>query len=125
MMIAIWAVGLLLLAVWSGLMWATHALWNLVTAAPWAETVDKARALPLPEVLAPWFGPAWREWVESMAPFLQWAAGLLQGSGEFLLGLVPVALWIVWGAGAASLVALMVAAAGGLLFFRRRQLRMA
>jgi hypothetical protein len=123
MLIAIWAMGIFMLALWSGLIWAAHGLWALMATVSWGDAVQRIKDIPLPEVLAPWFGPAWREWIDAVAPVAQWLGSLVQGSGELLAGWVPVLLWVVWGLGTASLVAAMAAGTGGVWWWRRRQVR--
>lgn len=121
MMIAVIGLGVFMLALWSSLMWAAHGLWGLMTQVPWAEAVAQLKAIPTSGLLEPWLGPAWHEWIDAVAPFMQWLGALVQGSAAWLAGAVPVLLWLVWGLGAALLLVLMLAGAGAVMWFRKRQ----
>jgi len=101
-----WVLVLLLLALWSGLVWSGTALL--------AALLSQAGALgagdwSLPPVLSDTL-PRWAaEWLaatmENFTPQLQWLAGALPG----LAGWVNALGWLVWGVGALLLLVLGVA----------------
>jgi hypothetical protein len=98
-----WVVVLLLLALWSGLVWSGEAL--LVALLAKAGSVG-AVDWSLPQSLTDWL-PTWAaEWlagtVENLTPQLQALAGALPS----LSGWVSALAWLVWGGGALLLLAL-------------------
>ena len=44
MLITVWALGLLLLVLWSAAMWAAHVGWTMLAALPWSQAVEAALA---------------------------------------------------------------------------------
>ncbi|MCY4745419.1 hypothetical protein NYO99_10595 [Pelomonas sp. UHG3] len=111
-----WALVLLLLALWSGLVWAGTALLAVV--------LDKAGAMgagdwSLPEPVAAWLPPWAAEWLagtlENLTPQLQWLAGLLPSlsGGAVWVG------WLVWGLGALALLAAGLAVHVGVALWRK------
>ncbi|MFN3304981.1 MAG: hypothetical protein ACK44A_14860 [Roseateles sp.] len=103
MFIAVWAIALLLLACWSGFVWAAHALLTaLLTHAGSLGTGD----WQLPEPLAAWLPTELATWLagalETLAPQLQ----ALLGWVPALSGGVTVLGWLLWGLGAVPLLIL-------------------
>lgn len=113
----IWVLTAVLTLVWTGLAWLTHSLsaWLLGTVD--AGTLQSAGGAlggvplpPLPPWLAPWFDPAWlADWQAFGAGLLSWLGGVLP-SGDALMTWVGPLVWVVWGIGLLSLLALAVAA---------------
>jgi hypothetical protein len=89
MQILIWTLTLLLIALWSGLAWALHALMTLdpnwvngmasfIVQWPWAETLNQ------------WL-PGWQELLLALASFTHNALGWLGASAGWLVG----AVWVL------------------------------
>lgn len=123
MLIAVIALGFLLLALWTVAVWAVHEGWQLLATLPWDRALEQWRLLELPPWLEPMLGIGWDEWLRSLEPLLAWAAPFLQSSAGWLGGLVPVLLWVAWGFGALLLVGMTAALAGAVLWWRRREPR--
>jgi hypothetical protein len=120
MMIAIWALGLLSIALWSVSMWAVHLAWDALAGVSWAEAGARLQSLQVPAALEPWFGAAWKEWLDAMQPVLEWGLPALQTASGWLGGAMPLLIWAAWGLGTAFLLALTGATAGGVWWWRRR-----
>jgi hypothetical protein len=109
----IWSVTVLLALVWSGLAWLTHLLsgWLLsaVEASQLKEASSTLAGLPLPPLpawLSPWFDPAWlADWQAVGASLLGWLGGVLPSSDTLMAWVGPL-LWVGWGLGLLSLLAL-------------------
>jgi hypothetical protein len=104
--VAGWVLVLLLLALWSALVWAGEALL--------AAVLTKAGSLSagdwsLPEALTAWLPVPVAEWLagtlETLTPQLQALVGTL----PWLSGGVTALAWVVWGLGALLLVCIGVA----------------
>lgn len=121
MMLAVWIVGLLLLVLWSGLVWSVHLLWSWLMAVPWADAMQRLREWPVPAPLEPWFGTWWTQWLQEAAPLLQWMGEMLQGSARWVVDAMPILLWATWALGALLLLAVMGAVGAGVWWMRRRQ----
>ncbi|TFZ00440.1 hypothetical protein EZ313_18440 [Ramlibacter henchirensis] len=122
MLIAVWAVGLLLLVLWTATMWVSWLGWTMLAALPWSQVSERIREIQLPPALEAWLGTAWREWLEAAAPMVEWAIRMLQGSAGWLEDLMPAVLLVVWGVGVFTLLLLtaLVAVLVGWLRERRR-----
>lgn len=106
MFVAVWAIVGVLLACWSGFIWAAHALLEALLAhAGRLGTGDWS----LPEPLAAWLPTAMAEWLagalETWAPQLQSLVGWLPS----LTGGVTVLAWVSWTLGALPLLLVGVA----------------
>jgi hypothetical protein len=121
MLIALWALTLFLLLVWSGLCWAAEALWSLMAAMPWGEAVRQVKTAPLPAWVEAWLGPAWRDAVDAVAPALQALGQWLQGSAQWLLDAVPLLIGVVWGLGVLMTLLVAAAASSGIWLYRRHE----
>ncbi|MFN3860938.1 MAG: hypothetical protein ACK4R2_05665 [Roseateles sp.] len=116
MFIAVWVLTLLLLACWSGLVWAAQALLGALLAhAGQLGTGDWS----LPEPLFAWL-PAWvADWLvgaaEAWAPQLQSLIAWLPS----LSGGVTVLAWVTWGLGALPLLLGGVACHAAVAAWRR------
>lgn len=112
----IWGLTALLAAGWTGLAWLTHSLSGWLLGTVQASTLkDAGGALgsvplpPLPEWLAPWFDAAWlADWQAFGAGLLGWLGGVLP-SGDAMMTWVGPLIWVVWGIGLLTLLALAVA----------------
>lgn len=118
MKILIWSVSLTLALLWTGAAWmaALFVRWSgqaLVSGS--AEAAGRAvAAWPVPPWLSLWVDSAW---LKSAQDALRWsidaAQGVLPGVGAAVGWLVPL-VWVAWGFGLATLVALAVLAHWGL-----------
>jgi hypothetical protein len=128
MHIAIWMIGLLLLTLWSATVWLGYSLSHLALTLPWQQAATSAAQLQIPEILKPFLDPivlifsgeSWANWVQGLAPLMQWLGNLLQGSAGWLTAALPLVAWLIWGLGALLIVALAAAGSAGLWFWRRR-----
>ncbi|MFG6432552.1 hypothetical protein [Roseateles sp. LYH14W] len=104
--VAGWVLVLLLLAMWSGLVWAGEAL--LAAALSKAGTLSTGD-WSLPEALTAWLPVPVAEWLagtlETLTPQLQALVGTL----PWLSGGVTVLAWVVWSLGALLLLGVGVA----------------
>lgn len=120
MLIAVWAVGLLLLVLWSAAMWAAHLAWNLLAALPWSQAVATAQGITLPGWLDVWIGTAWHDWLQAAGPMIEWVMRTLQGPAGWLAGVMPILMLVVWAAGALCVLVLTILVAGLVDWWRRR-----
>jgi hypothetical protein len=120
MLIAVWALGLLLLVLWSAAMWAAHVGWTMLAALPWSQAVEAAQRIELPAWLELWIGSAWRDWLSAAGPMIEWVMRTLQGSAHWLEGMVPILMLVMWAAGALCVLVLTVLAAGLVSWWRGR-----
>jgi hypothetical protein len=111
-----WVVVLLLLALWSGLVMAGHAL--LVAMLAHAGSIGSSD-WSLPESLTAWLPTPVAEWlvsaIETLTPQLQSLAGLLPS----LSGGVTVLAWVVWIFGALLLLAIGLAVHVAIALWRK------
>jgi hypothetical protein len=121
MIIAVWAVGLLLLGLWSLAVWALHLFWGALSSLSWAEALERLRASQLPALLEPWLGGFWEPLVASVEPWLGVLRPWLETSAGWLSGAMPVLLWLLWGLGAAVLLVLTLLGVVGLTWWRGRR----
>lgn len=111
-----WVLVLLLLALWSSLVWSAEALLAAMLAkAGTLGPVDWS----LPESLTSWL-PVWAaEWligtVENLTPQLQALAGAL----PWLSSGITVVAWVAWGLGAVVLLVIGVAIHVGVALVRK------
>jgi hypothetical protein len=112
----IWGITALLAAGWTGLVWLTHAIsgW-LLGAVDTGALKDAGGALgrtplpPLPDWLAPWIDIGWlTDWQAFGSGLLAWLDGVLP-SGQALMTWVGPLLWLGWGVGLLTLLALALA----------------
>ncbi len=102
----IWTPVILLVALWSGLCWATHGLltsvdWGAAARMDWGRWMDQWQ---IPLWLAIWLPmesiTALKTWLTAIGPGLQDALARFPSA----LGWVGPAVWAVWGLGAAALM---------------------
>lgn len=101
-----WVLVLLLLAVWSGVVWAGQALLAGTLSHVGAAGAGEWR---VPDALSGGVPAPWAEWLagafETVAPLLQGLVGLLPA----VAGGITVLAWVTWGLGAALLIGAGVA----------------
>lgn len=113
----VWGMTALLAAGWTGLVWITHQLTGWLLGAVDAGTLqDAGGALgslplpPLPDALALWIDTAWLGTLQAWsADLLGWLGAVLP-SGDTLMAWVGPLLWVGWGLGLLTLLALAVVA---------------
>ena len=124
MQFLIWFVGIFVLALWSATVWLGHAAASLVLTLPFDQAIAGLRQIEMPVLLRPFLEPflggAWSAWVDAIAPLLQWAGSLVQGSSAWLGSALPVIAWIVWGLGSLLLLALLIVASVAVWFIKRK-----
>jgi hypothetical protein len=101
-----WSAIALLLALWSLVVWALHAVtwWTVSNADALSGTAERVSQLPVPSWLSPWVPPDLAPWVnEAMASLAPMVERLLQTVPALADG-VTLAAWVVWGLGSALLV---------------------
>ncbi len=123
MLIAVWAVALLLLLLWTATLWAAHVGWQMLATLPWSQVAERLQQVQLSPLLDLWLGAAWREWIAAVEPLVAWGLQLLQGSGSWLEGLMPVVLLATWAVGTLALLGVAAGAAVLVTWARRRRRR--
>lgn len=109
----IWGVTALFAAGWTGLVWVTHRLTGWLLGALDAGTLQDVGGSvaglplpPLPEGLGLWIDTAWLGTLQAWsADLLGWLGAVLP-SGDALMAWVGPLLWIGWGLGLLTLLAL-------------------
>lgn len=109
----IWSLTALLAAGWTGLVWLTHQVTGWLLGAVDADGLKDAGGAvaglplpPLPDALALWIDTAW------LGALQAWSAGLLGWlgavlpSGDALMAWIGPLLWVGWGLGLLTLLAL-------------------
>ena len=117
MTILIWVFAFVLMGFWSLLSWLSFELLQWAGQLPWEQTLQRARDLPVPAVVAPW----WQQMVDVMAPLLQMTQGLLSGLLQFAGAALPFIVGVVWFFGMLALVVLALLATGGVWWFKRKR----
>lgn len=117
-----WFIVVLLLAAWSAIVWAVHAVsvWAVTQAGTLGGAAGAVGSLSVPEWLAPWVPPSALEALSGVARDLApLVGGVLQAVPSFA-GALDVLAWLVWGVG--LLLLLVLGAAAHLLIagWRRR-----
>jgi hypothetical protein len=103
-----WSAVFILLALWSLASWAFHsvATWTLANAGALAAGPAAIGAVAVPGWLAPWIPPeaalAWTAALSAVSPAIESALALVPALG----GGLSVAVWVIWGLGAAALLIL-------------------
>lgn len=108
----IWSLTVLLAALWTVFVALAHQLtgWLLSaidagTVAQVASTVGDAPLPPLPDWLSPWLDTAWLGTMQAFAvDLVQWLGSVLP-SGDTLMVWIGPLLWVVWGMGLLTLLA--------------------
>lgn len=103
-----WSAVFILLALWSLASWAFHSIatWTLANAGALAGGPAAIAAVSVPAWLAPWIPPeltlAWAATWSAISPAIESAFAFAPALG----GGLSIAVWVVWGLGAAVLVIL-------------------
>ncbi|TDP62090.1 hypothetical protein [Roseateles toxinivorans] len=103
-----WFVVVALLALWTLLAWALHAvaIWSVLNAGGLAGAAPGVGGIRLPDWLEPWVPPEVAQWVSQvlagLAPMVE---NLLQAAPALADG-VTIATWVLWGLGSVLLVLL-------------------
>lgn len=116
LILAAWVLVLLLLALWSALVWSGQAL--LTTLLSGAGSIG-AGDWTLPEALTAWLPTPVAEWLagtlETLTPQLQSLAGMLPS----LAGGVTFVAWLVWSLGALLLLGIGLMVHVGIALWRK------
>lgn len=103
-----WSAVFILLALWSLASWAFHSIatWTLANAGALAGGPAAIGAMSVPAWLAPWIPPeltlAWTATLSAISPAIESAFAFAPALG----GGLSIAVWVIWGLGAAALVIL-------------------
>ena len=103
-----WFVVVALLALWSLVAWALHAIavWTVSNAGAISGAASGVGAITLPDWLAPWVPPEIALSVSQLLAGLGPVVDSLLQAAPALAGGVTVATWVVWGIGSVLLVTL-------------------
>ena len=117
MTILIWILAFVLISFWSLFAWLSHKVLQLAGQLPWEQTLQQAKDLPVPAVVAPW----WQQMVDMLAPLLQTMQGVLGGLFQFVGTALPFIVGAIWVFGILAIVILTLLLTGGIWWFKRRQ----
>ncbi len=129
MHIGIWIVSLLVLMLWSTAVWLGYSITNFALTMPWDQATAALGQLQIPDVLKPFIDPillifadgSLKTWAERFGPLMQWLGSLLQGSAGWLTAALPVMAWMIWGLGAALVIALAIAGTVGIVWWKKQK----
>ena len=109
-----WAVLLILLTLWSLMVWAFHATaaWTVAKAGLLSGGPAAFEALRVPEWLAPWIAPELTAALKSMLLATTPAIEAVLNQAPALAGGLSVASWAIWAIGSIFLVVLGLAVTG-------------
>lgn len=120
-----WTSVLLLVGLWSLLVWALHAVaaWTIGSAGALKGAAPDPQAWQWPQWLTEWIPPEWAEAPTALAASIAPLLDGLVAMAPWITGGVGVLAWVVWALGAALLVGI-----GGVLhllvaLWRRRARR--
>jgi hypothetical protein len=118
-----WFVVASLIALWSVVAWALHAVavWTVSNAGALAGAAPGAGTLSLPDWLAPWVPQEVAPWVSQLLAGLGSVVDGLLLTAPALAGTVTAATWGVWGIGSMLLVLLGAALHLLIALWRRRR----
>lgn len=116
--LASWSIVLLLLGLWSAFMWLATAVidWSLQTAGGL-----QAGSLVVPAAIQAWLPPEMQEALAALTSSLVGLFDFALSTFPALATAVTVLGWLVWGLGAAFLLALGIAIHVGIWFWRRQR----
>lgn len=121
MTIFIWILAVVLMGFWTLLAWLSHRLLQWAGQLPWEQTLQQARELQVPAIVAPW----WQQMVDALAPLLQVTQGLLGGLMQFAGAAVPFIVGAIWLFGILGIVVVTLIVSGGVWWFKRKRLNTA
>ena len=116
MNIIVWILAIVLMSFWSLLSWLSLQLLQWAGQLPWEQTLQRAKELPVPVVIAPW----WQQMVDLLAPLLQMTQGLLGGLMQFAGAALPFIVGAIWVFGMLAIVVLTLMVSGGIWWFKRK-----
>ena len=117
MTVIVWILAIVLMSFWSLLSWLSFQLLQWAGQLPWEQTLQQAKDLPVPAVIAPW----WQQMVDLLAPLLQMTQGLLGGLMQFAGAALPFIVGAIWVFGMLALVVLTFMVSGGIWWFQRKR----
>lgn len=117
-----WFAVLSLLALWSLAAWAFHAIavWTVGNAGVLTGGAGAMEGLRMPDWLAPWVPPELSAALAAMVAGFTPAIEAMLAWAPALAGGLSVAVWVVWGVGAALLIVLGIVLSGMIAVLRRR-----
>ena len=118
MTIFIWILAVLLMSFWSLLAWLSHRLLQWAGQLPWEQTLQNAKDLQMPALIAPW----WQQMVDMLAPLLQVTQGLLSGLMQFAGAALSFIIGAIWLFGMLGIVVVTLVVTGGMWWFKRKRL---
>ena len=121
MTIFIWILAVVLMGFWTLLAWLSHRLLQWAGQLPWEQTLQQAKELQVPAIVAPW----WQQMVDALAPLLQVTQGLLGGLMQSAGAAVPFIVGAIWLFGILGIVVVTLIVSGGVWWFKRKRLNTA
>ena len=121
MTIFIWILAVVLMGFWTLLAWLSHRLLQWAGQLPWEQTLQQAKELQVPAIVAPW----WQQMVDALAPLLQVTQGSLGGLMQFAGAAVPYIVGAIWLFGILGIVVVTLIVSGGVWWFKRKRLNTA
>ena len=117
-----WLVVFSLLALWSLVAWAFHAVasWTISNTDVLAGGAGAIEGLRLPDWLAPWLPPEAADAFTSMLAAFMPAVQAVLDQAPAVAGGLSVAVWAVWGVGSILLVVLGFVVTGLIAMLRHR-----
>ena len=117
MTVIVWILAIVLISFWSLLSWLSLQLLQWAGQLPWEQTLERAKDLPVPAVIAPW----WQQMVDLLAPLLEMTQGLLGGVMQFAGAALPFIVGAIWVFGMLAIVVLTLMVSGGIWWFQRKR----
>ena len=117
MTILVWVLAVVLMSFWSLFAWLSHKLLQWAGQLPWEQTLQQAKDLPVPALIAPW----WQQTVDLLAPLLQMTQGMLGGLMQFAGAALPFMVGAVWVFGMLAIIVLALLVSGGIWWFKRKR----
>lgn len=117
MTVFIWVFAIILMGLWSLLSWLSLQLLQWAGQLPWEQTLQRAKDLQVPAVVAPW----WQQMVDVLAPLLHITQELLSGLVQFAGAALPFIIGAIWLFGLLAIVVLTLLVSGGIWWFKRKR----
>lgn len=121
MTLLIWILAFFLMSFWSLLAWLSHKVLQLAGQLPWEQTLQQAKDLQVPAIVAPW----WQQMVDALGPLLQVTQVMLGGLLQFVGAALPFVIGAIWLFGMLAIVVLTLMISGGVWWLKRKRSRMA